>query len=140
MIDANDNNDHKFMAEIMEKANLNRTVLLPGNLSASQYKGYVSKCEMLIAARTHATIGAYSNCVPVFALSYSIKARGIAKDLFGKELCVKSITEINSADALFDCFTELETNREQMRSVLAEVIPAKKELCFAAGEALKEYI
>jgi polysaccharide pyruvyl transferase WcaK-like protein len=95
---------------------------------------------MLIAARTHATIAAYSTLVPVYALGYSIKARGIAKDLFGKELCVKSITEINSADALFECFTELEANRENMKRTLTQVIPTKKELAFAAGEALKEYI
>ncbi len=137
MIDSGNNNDYTYMKSIMDKADLTRTVILPDNLSAAQYKGYISECEMLIAARTHATIAAYSNLVPVYALSYSIKARGIAKDLFGEEKCVRSITEINSADALFECFTELETNREQMRSTLAEVITAKKELSFAAGEALK---
>lgn len=140
MIDANDNNDHKFMAEIMEKADLNRTILLPGNLSASQYKGYVSKCEMLIAARTHATIGAYSNCVPVFALSYSIKARGISVDLFGKEVCVASIEDITSADSLFICLKRIEKNAEKMHEKLSEIIPAKKALAFKMGEALKEII
>ncbi len=137
MIAAGGNNDYTYMKGIMENANLTRTVILPDNLSAAEYKGYISECEMLIAARTHATIAAYSNLVPVYALSYSIKARGIAKDLFGEEKCVRSITKINSADALFECFTELEADREQMRSTLAEVITAKKELAFAAGEALK---
>lgn len=140
MIDAGNNNDYAYMKSIMDKADLTRTVILPDNLSAAEYKGYISECDMLIAARTHTTIAAYSNLVPVYALSYSIKARGIAKDLFGEELCVKSITQINSADVLFDCFRELEANCEEMRKTLVEVIPAKKELAFAAGEALKEYI
>lgn len=140
MIDAGGNNDYAYMKEITGKANLTRTVILPDNLSATEYKGYISECEMLIAARTHTTIAAYSNLVPVYALSYSIKARGISADLFGEELCVKSISEIDSADALFECFKELEANREKMRGTLADVIPAKKELSFAAGEALKEYV
>ncbi len=140
MIDSNDNNDHKFMAEIMEKANLKRTILLPDNLSASQYKGYISKCEMLIAARTHATIGAYSNCVPVFALGYSIKARGISVDLFGKEVCVASIEDITSADSLFICLKRIEKNAEKMHEKLTQIIPEKKALAFKMGEVLKEII
>ena len=138
--ESKDNNDYAFLKEIYDNANLSRTVLLPNNLSASQYKGYIKKCEMLIAARTHATIGAYSNGVPVFALSYSIKARGIAKDLFGRELCVESIRSIRSADDLFSCLCSLEDNAEKMREMLTEVIPEKKALAFSAGEALKEII
>ena len=139
-IDEGDNNDYTFLKEAYDNAALSRTIILPDNLSASQYKGYIQKCEMLIAARTHATIGAYSNGVPVFALSYSIKARGIAKDLFGKEVCVESIKSIRSADDLFTCLRRIERNAEKMRDVLAEVIPEKKKLAFAAGEALKEII
>lgn len=139
-IDEGNNNDYTFLKEIYDNANLSRTILVPDKLSASQYKGYIQKCEMLIAARTHATIGAYSNGVPVFALSYSIKARGIAKDLFGKELCVQSIKSIQSADDLFNCFQMLEKDAEKMREVLNRVIPEKKALAFSAGEALKEII
>lgn len=40
---------------------------------------------MFIGARTHATIAAYSSCVPTLVVGYSIKARGIAKDLFGTD-------------------------------------------------------
>jgi len=139
-IDSNDNNDYTFLKEIYDNASLSRTVIIPDNLSASQYKGCIQKCEMLIAARTHATIGGYSNGIPVFALSYSIKARGIAKDLFGKEVCVESIKSIKSADDLFICLRRIERNAEKMREVLGQVIPEKKALALSAGEALKEII
>lgn len=36
---------------------------------------------MFIAARTHADISAYSMCMPTFALGYTVKSVGIAKDL-----------------------------------------------------------
>lgn len=139
-INAKDNNDYAFLKEIYDNANLTKTVILPDTLSASQYKGYIKKCELLIAARTHASIGAYSNCVPVFALSYSIKARGIAKELFGEELCVADVKSVESADSLFAFLHTLEENADKMRSILAEVIPEKKALAFSAGEALKEII
>ena len=139
-IDEGDNNDYTFLKDIYDNSDLKRTIILPDNLSASQYKGYIQKCEMLIAARTHATIGGYSNGIPIFALSYSIKARGIAKDLFGKEVCVASIKSIKSADDLFTCLQKIERNAEKMREVLTEVIPEKKALAFSAGEALKEII
>ncbi len=139
-INSDDNNDYAFLKEICDNANLSRTILLPDDLSASQYKGCIKKCEMLIAARTHATIGAYSNGIPVFALSYSIKARGIAKDLFGKEVCVASIKSVESEESLFTCLRRIEKNADKMREVLAQVIPEKKALAFSAGEALKEII
>lgn len=139
-IDEGDNNDYTFLKEIYDKANLTRTKILSGNLSASQYKGYIQKCEMLIAARTHATIGGYSNGIPVFALSYSIKARGISVDLFGKEVCVESIKSIESADDLFICFRRIEKDSEKMREKLGEIIPEKKALAFEMGEALKKII
>ena len=41
-------------------------------------KGYISRCELFIGARTHATIAAYSTGVPTLVLGYSVKARGIA--------------------------------------------------------------
>lgn len=40
---------------------------------------------MFIGARTHATIAAYSSLVPTLVVGYSVKARGIARDLFGTE-------------------------------------------------------
>ena len=66
----------------------NRVILLPNNLTAIQYKGYIARMRFFIGARTHATIAAYSNCVPTMVLGYSIKSRGIAKDLFGEEKLV----------------------------------------------------
>lgn len=139
-IDSNNNNDYTFLKEIYDNAKLNRTIILPDNLSASQYKGYIQKCEMLIAARTHATIGGYSNGIPVFALSYSIKARGIAVDLFGEELCVESVEEITSGDSLFMCLRRIENSAAKMREKLTDIIPEKKALAFQMGEALRNLI
>lgn len=59
--------------------------LLRGGLSARQLKWVISQCRFFIGARTHATIAAYSTAVPTISIGYSVKARGICRDLFGHE-------------------------------------------------------
>ena len=53
--------------------------------TCQELKGDISRCRFFVGARTHATIAAYSTCVPTLAVGYSVKARGIARDLFGTE-------------------------------------------------------
>lgn len=62
-----------------------RIVRLPGDWSAMMYKAAVSGMKALITARTHLSIAAYSTAVPAFVIGYSVKARGIARDIYGNE-------------------------------------------------------
>lgn len=62
-----------------------RVFLLPDTLNAMQYKGYVKRLCGLVTARTHVSVAAYSTFVPTLVIGYSVKARGIARDLFGSE-------------------------------------------------------
>ena len=41
------------------------------------------RCARRSSARTHAVIAAYSSGVPTLALGYSVKAKGLAEDIFG---------------------------------------------------------
>ena len=63
----------------------NRLSIINEELSCTELKYIISQCRFFIGARTHATIAAYSTEIPTIVLSYSIKSRGIVKDLFGKE-------------------------------------------------------
>ena len=62
-----------------------RVFLLSSQLGAMQYKGYVKRLSGLVTARTHVSEAAYSTFVPTLVIGYSVKARGIARDLFGSE-------------------------------------------------------
>lgn len=53
-------------------------------LNAMQLKYIISQCNTFVAARTHASIAAYSTGVPTLVVGYSVKARGLALDLFGQ--------------------------------------------------------
>lgn len=79
-------NDVDALSEIKAHfADEPRVFLLPDNLNAMQYKGYVKRLSGLVTARTHVSVAAYSTFVPTLVIGYSVKARGIARDLFGSE-------------------------------------------------------
>jgi len=58
---------------------------VPSGLNAAQLKHIISNCRFLIAGRTHATVAAFSTGVPTVSIAYSVKAKGINRDLFGHE-------------------------------------------------------
>jgi colanic acid/amylovoran biosynthesis protein len=65
--------------------------ILEAELNAREMKWLISRCRALVAARTHATIAAFSTGVPTISLGYSRKALGINQDVFDTtEFCLKS--------------------------------------------------
>jgi len=64
----------------------NRLRLIGGDHSASEFKGIISACDMVIAERMHAAIAGLSSGVCTIVVGYSVKARGILTDLVGNEL------------------------------------------------------
>lgn len=76
------NNDLAFMSRELEAAGFAGRVRVVPALNAAQMKYVISHLSMLIAARTHATIAAFSSGVPTISLSYSVKSIGINRMLF----------------------------------------------------------
>lgn len=92
-------NDYEILSSLKFEE-FERVQLFSDKLSASQYKYIISKAELCVAARTHATIAAYSSCVPTLAIGYSTKARGIATDLGFSEYVVDIMNEDISKELL----------------------------------------
>ena len=76
------NDDRIVLSAIFDKYSETGRITLVDDCSASELKGYISRCRFMIAARTHASIAGYSSLVPTLVLGYSVKSRGIAQDLF----------------------------------------------------------
>lgn len=116
-----------------------RVVLLDDyNLNCSQLKGYISSCRFFIGARTHSIIAAYSTEVPALALGYSVKAEGIARDIFGTaENLVLPVQTFNNPEATVEGFEYLLKNETALRNKLYEVMPNYKEKAKLSGEAFK---
>ena len=107
------NDDRKPLKYLYEKYKDTGKVILVEDHNCLQQKYIISKCKMFFGARTHATIAAYSTCVPTIVVGYSVKARGIAKDLFGTENnYVVSVQNLSKDDELVKAFCWLNENKE----------------------------
>lgn len=92
--------------------------------SCEELKGYISRCRFFVGARTHATIAAYSSCVPTLVVGYSVKARGIARDLFGtEENYVLPVQSLRSPEELVKAFQWLAANESHIKARLEAVMP-----------------
>ena len=101
-------------------------------------KSLISQCKVFVGARTHATIAAYSTCVPTLVVGYSIKSRGIAQDLFGtNENYVVPVQEMTSADDLKKAYCWIEDRMQDIRNILAQKMPTYIERAYA-GKAYVE--
>lgn len=88
-------------------------------LNCCQLKYLISKCKFLVTARTHASIAAYSTGVPTLVTGYSVKAKGIAKDIFGDyQGYVCPVQELSSENDLLNDYLYVVSNQEFIRQKL----------------------
>ena len=133
------NDDRKVLSVLCEEFRHTGRVILLEDHNCMELKGFVARCRFFIGARTHATIAAYSTCVPTLVLGYSVKSRGIARDLFGSEehyvIPVQGMTDPN---ALADGFDWLRKNENDIRVHLEKTMPEYKQKAHIAVDALKK--
>lgn len=135
------NNDYEVLKLYYDEfKHTGRVILLPGDLTAIQYKGYIARMRFFIGARTHATIAAYSNFVPTMVLGYSVKSKGISKDIFGREKLVLNIDEISDSAKLIARFDEMVREEAQIRKRLQSAIPQIKQMSYKAVEHLNKLV
>lgn len=117
-----------------------RIVILNDKLNAEQIKGCISKCRAFVGARTHSTIAAYSTCVPTLVLGYSVKSRGIARDIFGSEDGkVLPVNDLKDENTLLEAFKNLMKNEDENRKILEARMPEYIQSAFDAAEIIKRY-
>ncbi|MGN1313985.1 MAG: polysaccharide pyruvyl transferase family protein [Lachnospiraceae bacterium] len=131
--------DRKAIRELYAAFTDEPRVIRIGDHSCEELKGYISACRFFIGARTHATIAAYSSGVPTLVVGYSVKAKGIAKDLFGTwDNYVIPVQSLREEGQLIEAFQWLLKEEEGIRKELNRVMPSYVEEAFALGEKLQE--
>lgn len=116
-----------------------RVVFIDKEFNASQLKGFIARCKAFVGARTHATIAAYSSCVPTLVLGYSMKSKGIAEDIFGtSDGLVVPIGELSDESALADRLCEMLKNFDTHEKRLREIMPEYKAKAVDAAAKLYE--
>jgi polysaccharide pyruvyl transferase WcaK-like protein len=111
--------------------------VLPRGLSAAELKWIIARCAVFAGARTHSTIAALSSHVPTFCIGYSLKAKGINRDIFGHlDHC------IHVSDLTSENFTEglrtLLANESALRAHLQSRIPELQARALSAGAILRK--
>lgn len=135
------NDDRKVLRKLYENIGESERVFLVEDHTAPELKYIISKCTLFIGARTHATIAAYSTCVPTLVVGYSVKARGIAKDLFGQEEnYVIQVQSLDSPMILTESFKWLNSNQEKIRLHLEEIMPEYIARGYKAKDKIMELI
>ncbi len=133
------NDDRKTIAELYEYFKEDSRVVKIPDGSCEELKGYIARCRFFIGARTHATIAAYSSLVPTLVVGYSVKARGIAKDLFGNhEHYVEPVQKLTEEEQLLAAFLWLYEKEENIKNQLEKIMPSYIERAKEVGDKLQE--
>jgi polysaccharide pyruvyl transferase WcaK-like protein len=115
-------NDLAFMKRIYnllgEKVKEKVMVCEPGGFLEA--KSLLRKCHILIAARMHCAINAVSEGVPTLFLSYSEKAKGMSKFIYGDDRFLLSLQDMGAT--LPKRAGELLEQEQQVRRYLEERI------------------
>ncbi|MGN0377073.1 MAG: polysaccharide pyruvyl transferase family protein [Suilimivivens sp.] len=129
------NDDRKPVHELYEAFKNTGRVTEIQDGSCEELKGYISRCRFFVGARTHATIAAYSSCVPTLVVGYSVKARGIARDLFGREEnFVLPVQNLKNPGDLTENFKWLVDHENEIRRKLEETMPSYQEKALQTGK------
>lgn len=119
------NSDYNILQKVYNDiTDKSRVFLVSNQLNSMQYKYVISKCRMFIGARTHATIAAYSTCIPTVVIGYSVKSKGIATDIFGSdEKYVLAVQQLSADIGLINAFQWLLQNETSIRNHLNDFMP-----------------
>jgi polysaccharide pyruvyl transferase WcaK-like protein len=77
------NDDRILATQLLRHADYDpRIQIAGGDFTASDFKGIISQCDLVVSERMHACIAGLSSTICTVAIGYSIKAEGILCDLF----------------------------------------------------------
>lgn len=132
------NDDRIPLGQLYEEFRDTGRVFMVEDQNCMQLKDIISGCEFFVGARTHATIAAYSACVPTLVAGYSVKAHGIARDLFGSEDgYVLPVQQLRNPGDLKNAFQALYTRVDEIRTYLTNMMPGYIAGIATAKEAVE---
>ncbi len=135
------NDDREPLGKLYEAFRDTGRVILVEDHNCMEQKGYIARCRFFIGARTHSTIAAYSTCVPTLVLGYSVKSRGIARDIFGsEENYVIPVQGLKDADALAKGFCWLLEHEDQIKGHLQKMMPEYIEKAYIGAAEVRRLL
>ena len=129
------NDDRKPIHALYEEFKETGRVVELSDGNCQELKGAIGRCRFFVGARTHATIAAYSQNVPTLVVGYSVKARGIARDLFGtEENYVLPVQSLKKPEDLVAGFSWLSAHEREIKRQLETVMPDYQRQAYKTGK------
>lgn len=118
-----------------------RVFLFEEEYGCEELKYIISKCRLLVAERTHASIAGYSQMIPTFVIGYSVKSIGIARDLFGTDNgFVMSYKDVTADEDFIEPIMDFISREEDICQQLKRVIPAYTQKAVDAAGRLASFL
>lgn len=131
--------DHQYLQVAARGfAGESRVSLAPDVFDSQQTKYIISRCDALMAARTHATIAGFSSGVPTISLAYSRKAYGLNVDLFGHDGWLLDIVQMADAGDAVARVERLLCELEDVAYYLDARKPALEQAAMQGASALAQ--
>ena len=135
----NHNDDRIPLTKLYNQFKDTGRVILLEDHNAEELKGYIARCRFMVAARTHASIAAYSEQVPTLVVGYSVKARGIATDIFGTDKhYVIPVQTLKEKDDLTQAFQWIYEHESEIKAHYQQVMPRYKAKALETSSILKQ--
>lgn len=134
-------NDHALMQEAIARisSNNDNIILIPPKYCAEETKWIISRMAIFAGARTHSTIAALSSGVPTLSLAYSLKAKGINRDIFGNtNYCLEP--SLLNAEIVSSSVSSILDNSTMIGNELKKRIPGIQRAALSAGVALRHLV
>jgi len=108
----------KSLCRLLKQKNV-EVAVIEGNRGFLGIKEYISKCDIILAARMHCAINAITCGVPVIFLAYSPKSYGMCKHIYGNEKFIIDMNElVRTID--IDRLIKASVASDELRSRLAK--------------------
>ncbi len=118
------NDDRQPLGLLYDKYKETGRVVMIEDHNCEELKGFISRCRFMIVARTHASIAAYSTEVPTLVVGYSVKAKGIAKDIFGTyDNYVIPVQSLQDERTLINGFEYMVKHEDEIRRHYHDFMP-----------------
>ncbi len=130
--------DFSFMMKYLNQSPFKERIsILDKNIGGMKTKGFISKCDILIAARMHCCVAGISSGTPTLFLTYSHKGKGMAHYAYGNDDFTIDLKEI-SKDILENKVKSMIDNKSSIRNSLLNNHKMFKEDSSMAIKKLKE--
>lgn len=123
-------NDYAVSYDLWREYKNEHLVLSPLFLDPIIAKSYISGLDFFMGARMHATIAAFSTCVPVVPMAYSRKFNGLFIDTlsYGDLVDMKTFTNEDALQTIKDCFARRDKEKELIKEQMETTVKERGEL------------